>query len=129
MLEEPGSVWARECWSEADVFTSRIAYAEVRAAIAAAHRSGRLSASGLRDATRRFEPIWGDIGVADCGDALMRMAGDAAERHGLRGYDAVHLASAAVIHDAGPLYMLTWDDDLAEAAFNAGINGIRIVNA
>ena len=46
--------------------------------------------------------------------ALARAAGDLAERHALRGYDAVHLASAIAIDDPG-LVMATWDRNLAAA--------------
>lgn len=46
---------------------------------------------------------------------LARTAGALAERHALRGYDAVHLASAAAI-DAPHLVVATWDRDLADAA-------------
>jgi len=47
--------------------------------------------------------------------ALARAAGELAERHALRGYDAVHLASAIAIEDSD-LVMATWDRDLAAAA-------------
>jgi len=46
---------------------------------------------------------------------LARAAGELAERHALRGYDAVHLASAIAIEDPD-LVMATWDRDLAAAA-------------
>src|SRR6201999_2901363 len=46
---------------------------------------------------------------------LARAAGELAERHALRGYDAVHLASALAIEDEG-LVVATWDRDLATAA-------------
>lgn len=48
-------------------------------------------------------------------DALARSAGELAERHALRGYDAVHLASATAIDDPD-LVIATWDRDLASAA-------------
>jgi len=47
--------------------------------------------------------------------ALARAAGELAERHALRGYDAVHLASAIAIDDPN-LVMATWDRDLSAAA-------------
>jgi predicted nucleic acid-binding protein len=48
---------------------------------------------------------------------LAVMAGDIAERHALRGYDAVHLATALSIHE---LVLVTWDRDLARAALGSG---------
>jgi len=47
--------------------------------------------------------------------ALAQAAGELAERHALRGYDAVHLASAIAIKDSN-LVMATWDRDLGAAA-------------
>lgn len=47
--------------------------------------------------------------------ALARAAGRLAERRALRGYDAVHLASALAIDDAD-VVLATWDRALAEAA-------------
>jgi hypothetical protein len=46
-------------------------------------------------------------------------AGELAERHGLRGYDAVHLASAISIEDAD-LVTATWDEALAAAVTASG---------
>ena len=50
---------------------------------------------------------------------LAATAGDLAERHSLRGYDAVHLASALAIDDPD-LVVATWDDELGRAAIAAG---------
>jgi uncharacterized protein len=52
--------------------------------------------------------------------ALARQAGDLAEHYGLRGYDAVHLATALAV-DATDLVLVTWDRNLAGAAVQAGI--------
>jgi hypothetical protein len=48
-------------------------------------------------------------------EPLARAAGACAERLGLRGYDAVHLASATTI-DHPELVVATWDRSLAAAA-------------
>jgi len=56
-----------------------------------------------------------ELVVIGLDDTLARAAGDLAERHALRGYDAVHLASALAIGDPG-LVIATWDRDLASAA-------------
>lgn len=47
--------------------------------------------------------------------SLARSAGRLAELRALRGYDAVHLASALTV-DAADLVLATWDRDLADAA-------------
>lgn len=126
LIHEQGSEWCEEVWADAAApFTNAVAYVEVRAALAAAERAGRLQPSRLRSSRNRFETVWSEIGVVDCSTDLIRHAGDVAEAAALRGYDAVHLSSALALHAARPLYMLTWDNDLAEASFNAGISVIR----
>jgi uncharacterized protein len=49
---------------------------------------------------------------------LARDAGELAERFSLRGYDAVHLASA--LSAGGPVTLVTWDEDLKRAAARSG---------
>ena len=58
-----------------------------------------------------------DIGGLD--PALAHSAGDLAEAHGLRGDDAVHLATALSV-ESDSLLLATWDGDLARAAVAAG---------
>ncbi len=50
--------------------------------------------------------------------ALARQAGELAEKLGLRGYDAVHLASALAL--GGDTTLVTWDADLARAGADVG---------
>ena len=50
---------------------------------------------------------------------LAHHAGELAERHALRGYDAVHLSTALAVADPD-LVMATWDEDLARAAAALG---------
>lgn len=83
--------------------------------MAAAHRGGRLDTRTLRNAARGIEALYEELGVIGLDAALARVAGDLAERHALRGYDAVHLASSLAIEDSD-LVMATWDRDLAVAA-------------
>jgi predicted nucleic acid-binding protein len=49
---------------------------------------------------------------------LARHAGDLAQTHGLRGYDAVHLAAALSL--ATDTTFITWDADLRRAAAQVG---------
>jgi uncharacterized protein len=51
----------------------------------------------------------------------VRHAGHLAERHELRGYDAVHLASALDVI-AGEEPLVTWDTALADAARLEGLS-------
>ena len=50
---------------------------------------------------------------------LARSAGELAVEYALRGYDAMHLATALSIDDEN-LLLATWDQELAQAALNTG---------
>jgi predicted nucleic acid-binding protein len=76
------------------VATALISYAEARAALARHRREGALSAADLRHAVRELDREWGTYNVIGLTDSLVQSAGALAERHALRGYDAVQLAAA-----------------------------------
>jgi predicted nucleic acid-binding protein len=116
VFDEPGSDIAAELWDRAEVVAaSQLIYPEARAAAAAAQRVGRIDARTLRRAVRTIDQLCGELDVIGLDATLARAAGELAERHALRGYDAVHLASATAIDDPS-LVMATWDRDLAAAA-------------
>ncbi len=120
MLDERGSDLAGRLWDDARrVVSSRIAYAEGRAALALARRSGRLP-RGYQDARTSFDNAYDELEAVDVSDEIVRHAGDLAERHALRGYDAVHLASALATGDDA--VVVTWDDDLGLAARAEGLS-------
>jgi hypothetical protein len=48
--------------------------------------------------------------------ALVRLAGDLADRHGRRGYDAVHLAALLTLGGPAEVGFACWDDELAAVA-------------
>ena len=121
-IEGPGSDAAGATWDGADsVVTSRLSYAEARAALAAARRAGRLSPAGLIEAKGTVEARFGELDVVEVGRELVRCASDLAELHGLRGYDAVHLASALALEEI-QLVLVTWDRDLADAGATEGVD-------
>jgi predicted nucleic acid-binding protein len=99
------------------VITVRVTYAEARAALARHRREGGLTAPGLRRAVRQLDGDWGTYNLVEVSDAVVRRAGALAERHALRGYDAVQLAAALDVRDAGAdLEFACFDDRLGRAA-------------
>jgi predicted nucleic acid-binding protein len=121
LVEEEGSDVAALSWDGADVIlTSRLAYPEARAALASAGRGGRLSRDAGAIAKRSLEGLWRQLRVVEVSPEVAADAGELAESHALRGYDAVHLASALAVLD-DELLMVTWDDDLATAARREGL--------
>lgn len=83
------------------VATALVTYAEARAALARHRREGALSAAELRRTVRELDREWGTYNVIDLTDLLVRSAGALAERHALRGYDAVQLAAALDLRASG----------------------------
>ena len=105
---------AQRLWLESDfVVCAEIGYAEARAALAAARRSGRLDTDGLSIAKAGLAALWAQLDLVPVTTALILVAGDLAEAEGLRGYDAVHLAAALA---AQATVVATADTQLLEAA-------------
>jgi predicted nucleic acid-binding protein len=120
VLDEPGSATALELWSAATrVHSSQVAYPELRAAVAAAGRAGRFSARRLRAIVRAIDELDAEIDTIAVDEGLARHAGELAQRHALRGFDAIHLAAALSAH-SDRLVVVTWDRGLADAANAAG---------
>ena len=95
--------------------SSHLVYPEARAAAAAAHRNRRIDSRTLRAAVRTIDELCVELTMIGVDDSLARTAVRLAERRALRGYDAVHLASALAI-DAEDVVMATRGRDLADAA-------------
>ena len=77
---------------------------------------------GTHEATaaRAFtEMLWGGIERIAVTGSLVQRAGDLAEEHGLRGFDAVHLASFEEIAD-DPTVFVAADRQLIAAAASRG---------
>ena len=121
LTEEEGSDLAALLWDGCDAaVASRLAYPEVRAALAAAGRNHDLDHRQLADAERAFEGYWAATRPVEFTGAVERHAGELARIHALRGADAVHLASALAIGDSG-LIMAVWDRRLHAGALAAGL--------
>jgi uncharacterized protein len=121
VIDERGSAVAIDVWNAAATrVTSVIAYAEARAALAAAHRAGRLSDGRRRRTRALLDRRWAEIARIEVTNAIVGLAGDLAEREALRGYDAVHLATALTTGADDEVLMVTWDRPLSEAAHRLG---------
>ena len=74
--------------------TATIAYAEAHAAFARRRRAGDLSERQYASTCRQFEHEWGAWIHIGLDDDVLELARDLIRRHPLRGFDAIHLASA-----------------------------------
>ena len=121
VVEEAGSDLAAALWDGADgVFSSRVAPAEVRAAVAAAHRAGRLDDTGLRRTTQSWTALRPSLRMIELTGAVEQHAGELTGQHALSGFDAIHLASALTLVEAAPI-IATWDARLLRGAQTAGL--------
>ncbi|WP_029144279.1 type II toxin-antitoxin system VapC family toxin [Microbacterium luticocti] len=121
VVAEPTSRLCREVWLAADrVATSRLAYVEAAAALASAHRRARLTTTDVGEARDRLDRLWRMIDVVEFDAALMDAAASASATFALRGYDAVHCASALRIADVRTV-AVSGDRALLDAWHKAGL--------
>jgi uncharacterized protein len=99
--EEEGTGTVERAVDEAEaVATSVVAYAEARAAFARKLREGVFSRENRDDAVEALNEDWGTFQRPEVTGDLSLDAGNLAEQHALRGFDAVHLASALLVREA-----------------------------
>lgn len=127
-VEEKGSALVQSMVQSGEaVATAKIAYAEVFAGLTRKMREGNLAEVQYDLACRQFETDWHAYIRVELNDDLLFLARDLIRRHGLRGFDAVHLASALVLTGA-------IDEEVSFAAADrrllraAAAEGLRAVN-
>ena len=122
LVEEDGTELAVRLWDGCDAaVASRLAYPEVRAALAAAARSHDLADDEREVAERAWDQYWAAVRPVELTPAVEQHAGRLAAEHGLRGADAVHLASALAVGPAD-LAVAVWDRRLHAGARSAGLS-------
>jgi predicted nucleic acid-binding protein len=124
-VQEPSSQSIRQAVSAAQMIaTHAIAYVEACATFArVAHvRRDDSLFSGLR---RHLDVQWKAWEIMSASEPMIRRAADLAGRYRLRGYDSLHLAAAESTFGAFrgqvPFHFAVFDDELADAAKQAGI--------
>ncbi|MBI4612737.1 MAG: type II toxin-antitoxin system VapC family toxin [Planctomycetes bacterium] len=123
-VREPGTRDVRTQVDRAErVATSRVAYPEARAAFARRFREGGLSRPGLRQAAAALDRDLPGLLIVELDAITARRAGDLAERHALRGFDAIHLASALELTSllGSVAVFLAYDSTLLAAAAAEGL--------
>lgn len=125
LIEEPGTARAGRIWDAAEHVTSvRLVEAEARAALAQAVRLGRLASEDLATTIDALEGLYRQLDLLEIDDTLVRRAGDLAQRHALRGYDAIHLAAAERVL-SGTSILVAGDRDVCTAA---GLLGMAVTD-
>ncbi len=108
----------------AAISTSKIAYAEARAAFARKQKEVGFSLTSLRKVVENFNKDWESYFVIEITDGLIRFAGDIAEKYLLRGLDSIHLASAVHLKDRinSDIYFSSHDIRLNQSAEKEGLS-------
>lgn len=124
---EPGSEVVRQLVDSAMVVaTSKVAYPEARAALARGFREGLFSEIDYRQIVAVLQQDWPRYFVLEVTDSLVWLAGELAEKHRLRGFDSIHLASAITLRAQVKSRVIAacWDVRLWEALSSLGMEVI-----
>jgi predicted nucleic acid-binding protein len=107
----------------AAISTAKIAYAEARSAFARKQKKDGFSLNVLRKIVGDLNRDWESYFVIEITDGLIRFAGDIAERYLLRGFDAIHLASAVHLKNKvnSEIYFSSHDARLNQSAEKEGM--------
>lgn len=121
VVDEPRSPKSALLWEKADSrVSSCLLYAEAAAALAQAERMGRLSTAEYLQARGLFLDLWEEVNALEIDQDLIERAADLAREFGLRGYDAVHCASAELfVNDE--LVVASGDKRLLQACEGLGL--------
>jgi predicted nucleic acid-binding protein len=123
-VAEPGATEVSEAISTAEMTgTALISRAEVAAALAKAVRVDALTREEALASLQVFRGEWPDLVRVQVTELVVARADVFAWEHGLRGYDAVHLAAASLWQDAmnEQVTLSTFDRRLWAAAERVGL--------
>lgn len=125
-VEEEGTAEVDALWDKAiEVATSTVAYAEGKAAFRRKTREGVLSRRGYTRAVAVFNEEHLSFVLVQIGPQLNMIVQRLVEKYPLRGFDAIHLASALIVKEG-------WVD-VVFACFDKGLNraakreGLKVV--
>ena len=100
--------------------TSLIAYAEARAAFAHRFREKAFTLDEHERIKEYFETDWSRYLILSVTGDLIKLAGNLAEKHALRGFYSIHLASALTLRRelSTPILFSCFDAQLQKASEN-----------
>jgi uncharacterized protein len=129
--KEKGSAWVISLFrpfSNNRIHVAEITYVEVISALSRRHRGKSISTSKYKKAVDRFRRNFkSKFFATDIDTQLIEIASNLAEKHILRGYDAVQLGCAVQLHQLrqkaklSPFIFVSADDALNQAALNEGL--------
>jgi len=122
--DEPDSNMISDRVRAADIVaTSILSYAEARAALSRKFREKGIDQREYDRVKKELETDWEHYFVLHLTNDLVKAAGDLSEKHALRGFDALHLASAVELKrlTSLPVTFSSSDARLRAAAQNEGL--------
>lgn len=123
-FKEPYSDEVIAKWQEAtEIVTSSVAYAETLAAIHRKKRESALKEDLVNKIVDDLRADWNSFIRIQVNDELNEYIDKAITGHPLRGFDAIHLASAMIMNETFPnnLLFACFDQTLTQAAIKEGI--------
>ena len=123
-IEEQGSPEVKAMVNKARIVsTSRVAYVEATAAIARKYREGELSQEEHVQVIKDLKQDWDNYFIVEVSESMAKLGGELTSRHPLRGFDAIHLASALLLRNRTRLEVSfsCFDEPLRAAAEAEGL--------
>lgn len=111
-------------WTEAEeVITSCVTYAETMASFWRKKREGLTPQELIQETTGLFKRDWEGFVRVEVNEDLNHTIDSLVQKYPLRGFDAIHLASAKVVSEClrGNLVFLCFDQRLVAAAHEEGL--------
>ncbi len=130
-VAERGSPLVRSIVTHGPVATAKIAYVEVYAGLKRKNREGHLSRRQYDLICQRFEHDWRAYIRVELLDEVLLIARDLIGRHPLKGFDAIHLASALSLRGAleEEITFAAADERLLRAALSEGLTALNVETA
>ncbi|MDR2929345.1 MAG: type II toxin-antitoxin system VapC family toxin [Propionibacteriaceae bacterium] len=121
VIAEPGSARCAQLWTACDIrVASMLVVAEAHAALALALRIERLTAVEHRSAVALLNRRLNELDLVSPTREIVDLAAELALSQSLRGYDAVHAATAVAVR-APDLVVISGDQALLSAATGLGL--------
>jgi len=131
--QEPGTAWVLNLTDVAaghDLYTVRVTGPEMIAALFGKARTGEVSPDEARRSAENFRADWQQqYQIVEVTALVADKAMELAEKHRLRGYDAVHLASALALQqmrETMELPLLTFVSADARQRETAAVEGFPV---
>ncbi len=97
-IKEEGTEIIRKAIESADlVATSKVAYVEARAVLSRLRQEKMIKEKDYKLIKKSLQQDWNKYLVVELTDKVIDLGGDLTEKYNLRGFDAIHLASALIL--------------------------------